>query len=286
MNIVIFPNLMKKDAYSCTVEVCDILTKLGADVYMDLKYYEQFKSNNLIKFDLFSNVICHSDIAIAIGGDGTILKCASKMTNSNTRLLGINTGRLGFMASVEKDELVILKNLFTNEYKISERMRLKAELVKDNRTLAYYALNDVVVSGEYARIADFDVFVNNNLIGNYRADGIVFSTPTGSTAYSLSAGGPIIEPELECIEMNLICPHSLFTRPMIYSDDKIITLIHNSPESANIFFCVDGNEAIPLARGQKLTITKSENKVKLIDMTGITFYDSLNKKLMQSLKGN
>ena len=164
-------------------------------------------------------------------------------------------------------------------------MRLKAEVVKDNRTLDYHALNDVVVSGEYARIADFDVFVNNNLIGNYRADGIVFSTPTGSTAYSLSAGGPIIEPELECIEMNLICPHSLFTRPMIYSDDKIITLVQNSPESTNIFFCVDGNEAISLERGQKLTITKSENKVKLIDMTGITFYDSLNKKLMQSLKG-
>ncbi|MDO5560617.1 MAG: NAD(+)/NADH kinase [Oscillospiraceae bacterium] len=283
MKIVIFPNLMKKDAYACTVSVCRLLISCKAEVYMDSAYQKMFHDLNL-RFGNFNEIVKTADIAVAIGGDGTILKCAARMIGCETKLLGINTGRLGFMASVEKHELELLERLFTNDYTISNRMMLTAQMTDDDKVMEYHALNDVVVSGSYSKIADFDVYANNNLIGNYRADGVVFSTPTGSTAYSLSAGGPIIEPELECIEMNLICPHSLFTRPMIYTPDKILTLVNGSSEN-KICLCVDGNEPVVLKKGQKLRIKKSIYKIKLIDITGASFYDSLNKKLMQSLKG-
>ncbi len=283
MKIVVFPNLMKKDAYRCTLAVCGILSGLGAEIGMDDIHRENFKSMNFIRFGALRELMNEADVAIAIGGDGTILKCASYMSESNAQLLGINTGHLGFMASVEKDNLELLKRLFTGNYNISERMFLKAEYEIEGKIQTFHALNDIVVTGMYAKIIDFDIYVDKNLIGNYRADGVVFATPTGSTAYSLSAGGPIIEPEIECVEMNLICPHSLFARPMIYSSDKVITFIHNS--DTDIRFCVDGNDAIKIERGKKLVISKSERKIKLIDMTGTTFYDALNQKLARTLKG-
>ncbi len=286
MKIVIFPNLQKKDAYNCTVKVCGILNKLGAELSIDEKYTQEFRSLNYLKFGKFTSLAKEADIAVAIGGDGTILKCAYGMIGSDTRLLGINTGRLGFMASVEKDNLNVLERLFTNEYKISERMMLQAEYTENGNKKIYHALNDVVVSSRYSKIIEFDVSVNGNLTGNYLADGAVFSTPTGSTAYALSAGGPIIEPELECLEMNLVCPHSLFVRPMVYSADSVISLVHHSSSELKTGFSIDGNDHIYLEEGNELIIRKSPHKMKLIDMTGITFYESLNRKLMRSLKGN
>lgn len=286
MKIVIFPNLKKKDAYICTVSVCGILGELGAELYMDSMYEETFSSLSGITYGDFSKLAAESDFAIAIGGDGTILKCAAAMIGADTKLLGINTGRLGFMASVEKDDLQVLKNLFTGDYKVSERMLLAAEYEDESGHRIYRAMNDVVVSSRYSKIIEFDVYAGDNLIGNYLADGAVFSTPTGSTAYALSAGGPIIAPELECLEMNLICPHSLFVRPMIFTADSVISLVHHSSEEVSVGFSVDGNEPVVLKKESRLIIRKSSCKIDLVDMTGITFYDSLNRKLMRSLKGN
>jgi len=286
MKIIVYPNLLKKDAYSCTLAVCGILSGLGAEVCMDQSNAEVFKSLTNVRFAPFSQLIEDADIAAAIGGDGTILKCASKMIGKNTELLGINTGTLGFMASVERDSLDSLRRLFTGDYRVSERMLLTAEYTEDGVKRSFNALNDVVVTGAYSKIIDFDVYVNDVHTGSYRADGAVFATPTGSTAYSLSAGGPVIEPELECIEMNLICSHSLFSRPMIHTHDKVLSVVHNSPDEKNICFSVDGNEPVSFRRGEKLVIRKSVHKIKLIDMNGESFYDALNKKLMRSLKGD
>lgn len=286
MNIVIFPNLKKKDAPACTLEVCRILHELGAELSMDSIYEETFSSLPYVKYGDFRTLAAGADFAAAIGGDGTILKCAAAMTGTDTKLLGINTGRLGFMASVEKDNLQVLENLFTGKYTVSERMLLAAECETEDGKIIQRAMNDVVVSSRYSKIIEFDVYAGENLIGSYLADGAVFSTPTGSTAYALSAGGPIIEPELECIEMNLICPHSLFVRPMIFNADSVITIVHHSSEEVRVGFSVDGNEPVILDKESRLVIRKSSCKIKLIDMTGITFYDSLNRKLMRSLKGN
>lgn len=286
MKTVIFPNLKKKDAFSCTVEVCRILDRPGTEIFMDSRYAEVFSGIKNVSYGEFGTLAESADFAIAIGGDGTILKCADAMTGANPKLLGINTGRLGFMASVEKDSLRDLEKLYTGEYRVSERMLLEAEYETEEGRKIYRAMNDIAVSSRYSKIMEFDVYTGDNLIGNYLADGVVLSTPTGSTAYALSAGGPIIEPELECIEMNLICPHSLFVRPMIFNSNSVISVIHHSSEAIKAGFSVDGNEPVKIKRDSRLIIRKSERKINLIDIKGDTFYDSLNKKLMRSLKGN
>ena len=239
MKTAIFPNFQKENALFCAREVCDILHSVDIEVYINEMYKKEFEDKSFVKFGKLEDYIDDMNFAIAIGGDGTILKNAKHIVGKDIKLLGINTGRLGFMASIEPDELNELKRLKTGEYSVSERMMLKAEVTsKDGTIKKYVALNDVSIARPYAKICDFEVFVNGSLIGQYRADGVVFSTPTGSTAYSLSAGGPIIEPDLECIEMTLICPHSLFTRPMLFSSEKNITTVHRVRENPQMYLSV------------------------------------------------
>lgn len=286
MKISIFPNFQKENALKCSREVCDILHQNNVELYVDKKYYEQFKDKNHVNFGIFKDFVKESDIAIAIGGDGTILKCARYLLGLDTKLLGINTGRLGFMASLEFDELDEMERLIKGDYDIIKRMMLDTRIYTGEEYCENIALNDVSVARVYSKLCDFSVYVDDELIGSYRADGVVISTPTGSTAYALSAGGPIIEPDLDCIEMTLICPHSLFSRPMLFSPERVIKLVHNVETKPELYISIDGNEPITFDNKQVLEIKRSAHKINLIDMKSNTFYDSLNKKLMRSIKGN
>lgn len=284
MKAVIFPNFQKNNALETARSVCDILNKNEIEVYIDNNYINDFSDKPFVKFGVFDKLAVNADFAIAIGGDGTILKCAKHIIGLDIKLLGINTGRLGFMSAIEYDQLQQLDALKTGNYTVSERMMLKAEVLIGNKKIASEALNDVSVSSVYSNICDFDISINENIIGSYRADGAVFSTPTGSTAYSLSAGGPIIEPEMNCIEMTLICPHSLFARPMIFSPDKKITFENSSRRNPDMYVSIDGNKPLELTYGSKVNITASEHKIKIIDIKRNTFYNSLNRKLMHPIK--
>lgn len=286
MKVVIFPNFQKENALKCSREACEILYRFGVEIYIDSKYRSFFEDMAFIKYSAFSEAVKFADTAIAVGGDGTILKCAKYLVGLDTKLLGINTGRLGFMASLESDRLDELERLISGEYSVSERMMLETEICSVNKSFSATALNDIVVSRIYSKISDFEIYADEELIGKYRADGAVFSTPTGSTAYSLSAGGPIIEPDLECIEMNLLCPHSLFTRPVLFSPEREIRFSHSVEASAEVYISIDGGEPMVLDKEECLRIKKSEHKIHLIDMNGNKFYDSLNKKLMKSIKGD
>ena len=226
MKVAIYPNFQKENALKCSREVCEILHQYNSEIYIDNKYFEQFQDKDYINFGVFKDFVKESDIAIAVGGDGTILKCARYLLGLNTKLLGINTGRLGFMASLEFDELSELYRLL-KDYDIIKRMMLDTRIYTGEQYCNNIALNDVSIARLYSKLCDFNVYIDDNLIGSYRADGIVISTPTGSTAYALSAGGPIIEPNLDCIEMTLLCPHSLFSRPMLFSPERVIKIVHN-----------------------------------------------------------
>jgi len=284
MKAVIFPNFQKNNALETARSVCDILNKNEIEVYIDNNYINDFSDKPFVKYGVFDKLAVNADFAIAIGGDGTILKCAKHIIGFDIKLLGINTGRLGFMSAIEYDQLQQLDALKTGNYTVSERMMLKAEVLTGNKKIVSEALNDVSVSSVYSNICDFDISINENIIGSYRADGAVFSTPTGSTAYSLSAGGPIIEPEMNCIEMTLICPHSLFARPMIFSPDKKITFENSSGRNPDMYVSIDGNKPLELTYGSKVNITASEHKIKIIDIKRNTFYNSLNRKLMHPIK--
>lgn len=273
--VAIFHNSQKNNADICALQVADILHNNGIEVFADYQRSEFYKNKPYINFGDFSSVAKSCDIVIAIGGDGTILQCAKYIIGSDTQLLGINTGRLGFMASVELSQLSVLNRLPFKEYSVIPRMLLKVSLSNGS---TFEALNDISIVRQYSKIFDFSINLENTHIGSYRADGIIFSTPTGSTAYSLSAGGPIIEPDAQCIEMVLVSPHFLGTRPMIFSPNKVLTFSHRC-DDGDIFFSVDGSTPINLPRNVTVTVERSPHSINIIDMMNNTFYVSLNEKL-------
>lgn len=284
MKAAIYPNFQKNNALECARRLCDILQKNDIEIFIDEGFKREFQDKADIKYGIFEELAKQAEFAIAIGGDGTILQCAKHIVNFETKLLGINTGRLGFMSALEYDQLEEISKLKSGDYTVSERMMLSAEIKNNGFACKAEALNDISISAVYSNICEFDINLDGSLMGGYRADGVVFSTPTGSTAYSLSAGGPIIEPEMKCIEMTLICPHSLFTRPMIFSPDKKITFKNSSERNPEMFVCIDGNKPIKLEYGACVDITSSAHKIKIIDIKENTFYNSLNRKLMRPIK--
>lgn len=285
LNIAIFPNFQKPNALPCAKQVCERLSALGATIYMDEAYRAEFAEMVYIHYGVFTSLVYSMDVVIAIGGDGTILRCAKQMISSKALLLGINTGHLGFMATLESDQLDELENLFNGKYQISKRMLLRGELHGDDKKSCFTALNDIAVSGMYGKVFDFSVYADDFLIGRYRADGMVCSTPTGSTAYALSAGGPIMEPELSCIEIALICPHSLFNRPLLLSSERKISIRHTAGCERSIYLSADGEPPISFPPSYQLDIQRSTHEISLIHFKNGSFYDSINRKLMQSIKG-
>ena len=285
LRFAIYPNFQKEHALPCAVEVCQRLHALGGEVYVDLAYRREFSELEFLQYGEFTDLMERVDIVIAIGGDGTMLRCAKEMIDSSAVLLGINTGHLGFMAGLETNELDKLEKLFCGEYFLSERMLIEGELCGEGCGRRFTALNDIAVSGLYGKVFDFSVFSADALIGRYRADGVICSTPPGSTAYALSAGGPLMEPELSCIEITLICPHSLFNRPFLLSADRRLTIRHAADEARHICLSADGEEPIPFPADACLQIRRSRHTVKLISPGKTSFYDAVSRKLMQSIKG-
>ncbi len=285
LNFAVYPNFQKKNALPCAREVCRRLHELGGAVWVDEAYQAEFSDLPYVQYGLFVLLAQQADIVIAIGGDGTMLRCARQMIGSPAGLLGINTGHLGFMASLETNQLELLEKLFTGDYCCSQRMMLKADLIGEHKKIKFHALNDFVISGLYGKVFDFSVMADKAVIGQYRADGVVCSTPTGSTAYALSAGGPLMEPELSCIELTLICPHSLFNRPLLLSAERKLTIRHTADCSRNICLSADGEPPVAFPAGYSLEIVRSRHSIRLISMTESSFFDSVNQKLMQSIKG-
>lgn len=285
LNIAIFPNFQKPNALPCARQVCSRLHNLGVQVYTDTAYRAEFSMQPYVEYGVFSDLARRMDIVIAIGGDGTILRCAKQMIGSPAKLLGINTGHLGFMAALEADQLDELGRLVRGEYFLSERMLLSGILKGEGDRICFTALNDIAVSGMYGKVFDFTVLSDDVPVGRFRADGVICSTPTGSTAYALSAGGPIMEPELSCIEIALICPHSLFNRPLLLSADRTLRIRHTAGEMRNICLSADGEPPIAFPSSYALEIRRSSCSISLIGMKGNSFYDAVNRKLMQSVKG-
>ena len=285
MKIYLFPNLDKQHCREYTVDTCEVLKKHDARLCISKKYYDDFKHIDGLEFS-DESAVKDCDVIIVIGGDGTILECASIAAGYNKPILGINCGRLGFMASLEYDELEKLSNLFSGDYTTSRRMMLSVSVVPQNgEKLELTALNDVVVSkSDDCKIADFEIAKNGSTIASFRADGVVFSTPTGATAYSMSAGGPIIEPDMQCIEFTQICAHTLFARSMVLSPTSTIEIKSHIGSGSHTLVNVDGNVIYHLMHGDVVIVKKSDLYVDIIDINGDSFFTAVNKKLMKPLK--
>lgn len=284
MKAVLYPNFQKKNALSCALNVCDVLDKSGIQVSISAEYKKEFSRKPFVLFEDINEAVRTSDIVIAIGGDGTILRCAKFLIGTDAKLLGINTGTLGFMAGLEADELDKLSQLTTGEYDISERMTIDVVIHGKDSDTVLTALNEVSARSGSFRISDFEVYADGYLVGKYRADGVLFSTPSGSTAYALSAGGPVIEPDLECIEMTLICPHSLFSRATLFSAHKKLKLIDKTAGEQSIVVSVDGEVNYRIGENEAIEIMRGRNNLKFVNLVGNSFHESLCRKMCKPIK--
>ena len=249
---------------------------LSLKVDAELKSYGAVVSFN-------ESEIKNADVVIAVGGDGTTLNVAKKASFVGIPTLGINSGRLGFMSGLEKNELALLKNLVSSEYIIENRMMLKAAIIEGDRLIGeYHCLNDAVISrGSLARLIDICVMCEGRDVTNVRADGMIVSTPTGSTAYSMAAGGPVVSPDTSCFIVTPICPHSLVNRSIIFSPDKELELFAGSDMNNKAFLSIDGADSIPVDDKVKIIISKSEYQAKLIKIKPDNFYEILNNKTIE-----
>ncbi len=284
MKIAIMPNFGKLHALKTALKCCDILYSLGVEVLAEDCFRKEFAEKSFVDFGTAEEISAECDIIIAIGGDGTILTASAYASDHDKPLLGINTGRLGFMASMERDELDGLAKLKTGDYITEERMMLDASLVRGGGTVSSHtALNDVLIARPYSKITDYEILTDGIVVSSMRSDGMVFATPTGSTAYALSAGGPILEPETECIQLTPICPHSLFSRTMVFKSSRVLEVRHFSDDDS-VYFSVDGKFSCALKKDESLIIKRSEKKLRLIDVKNHSFFSAVNSKLMNSIK--
>lgn len=222
------------------------------------------------------------DLIIVLGGDGTLLKIAQEAAIHSIPILGINFGHLGFLSELEKEDLKILERMLHGQYQIEERMMLKCTVQAEETETCYYGLNDIVISrGAMPRMIHFNIHVENQCVEEYIADGLILATPTGSTAYSLSAGGPIVEPSTDLIIATPICPHSMKSRSLIIGGQKKIQVGLDEAYNATAFISVDGMENIVVPPSGSIVIEKAEYTTKLLRVTDKNFYSILKEKLTE-----
>ena len=287
MKIHIHSNMTRKYAYEVTKDVYNELLSLGAEISMPLElkeYFCEFKAKFMPEYIAVS--LC--DVVIAIGGDGTIIHAAHFAAEYDKPILGINAGRLGFLAGLEKQELHLLKNLFCGNYKADKRMMLKVSHKSGGEIKGeYYCLNDCIVArGASLRLCEIEAEYNKGRINTFLGDGLIIATPTGSTAYSLSAGGPVVDTAIESLILTPICTHSLFTRSMIFQSDSIIKLRVTNPEVSLPVFTCDGNSGVSLNDNDTLEIKKSNRVTTLIKIKSDSFADIFSQKLIERYSEN
>lgn len=281
MKIAVIPNTDKQCAIDCSASIAELLCENGATVLMSKELIDRVDSEVTFIAD-FEELIKESDCVVTVGGDGTIIHCAKYAAAYGKSIIGVNLGRLGYVAEIEPTEIQMLTNLISGGYKTIERMTLDVSITHSDGTKeSYLAVNDAVISrGSLSRIIDLDVFVGDEKISNYRADGLLFSTPTGSTAYALSAGGPVIDPNLSLIELTPVCPHSLTARTVIFTDDTVLSVVCNSPDST--FLTIDGQISVPLNNTDIVCVRKSDKPLKMNVMKLKNFYRVAGEKLLKS----
>lgn len=227
------------------------------------------------------------DYAIVLGGDGTILRVARELSGKNVPILGVNLGQMGFLAEVEPSRLEeALIQLAEGRYNILHRSMLSARVFRDDSQVAdFMALNDVVVSkSPFSRIIFVDTFVNDRFLESYPGDGLIVATPTGSTGYSLSAGGPIVNPVLDVMIITPICPHILHHRSVVVASHERISIKIRSRRQSEVFLTVDGQVGFNLEDGDQVLVTRAPLTTPLVQLEGSNFYVLLHRKLMKVIR--
>lgn len=281
-NIVLTPNPYRDKNFQTVRSALQILKNAGAQTRLCLPFevdrgYELPKD---LRFSRLERELPNAELVICFGGDGTILHMAKSAAKRGVPVLGVNIGTMGFIAELESSELGKLANLVRGEYTLESRMMLDVTVQREQDILFHdICLNDVVVTkGTVARIVHLAVKCDGTTAMEMGGDGVILATPTGSTAYSLSAGGPIVEPEAQNIVITPICPHDMGSRCIMASDKRTITVEMARNARRNAYLSVDGGKAIRLNMGDVVTVKKSQIVTKLVRLNQRSFYDVVNVK--------
>ena len=280
--IILTPNPYRDKDFQTVRSAIRILKEAGVDVRVCLPF-EVDRSYDLprdIRFSRLDRELPGASAVICFGGDGTILHMAKAATRQGIPILGVNIGTMGFMAELESSELEQLKRLANDDYSIDKRMMLDVT-VHRGRDIIFHdiGLNDVVITkGAIARIVHLSVKCDGVQAMECGGDGVIVATPTGSTAYSLSAGGPIVEPEAQNIIVTPICAHDVGSRCIVASEKRVITVELSKNARRNAYLSVDGGKAFRMNMGDVATVKKSNLMTKLIRLKDRSFYDVVNMK--------
>ncbi len=275
-NVVIIPNPTKDPQFSVTKNLVKKLISLGITVYIDEKFSDGFSG----EVAFYDKIPASAELIIVVGGDGSILDASVTAIEEDIPILGVNLGKVGYLSEVEPDNLDILSGLVCGDYKIQEKMLLSVvhKSAGTETRAVRLAVNDVIVSHDtFVGIADF---ILENSVGDcvkYRADGLILSTPAGSTAYALSAGGPIVSHDIDSITATPICPHSFFNRSIIFKSTEKIKLKNTSNTPLNV--SVDGRYFHSVARDEECVIKMADKKLRVLTFSENNMFSTLFKKM-------
>lgn len=280
VKFAVIPNMTRKNAFGVTEKFLNAIKDLNCKALLEEKNKDAFGEKSFAEYGNLDFVLENCDTVISIGGDGTFINAAKLSVKYKKPLICVNAGKLAYLACLEADEAQLLKNVVDGDFTTEKRMMLEAAVVDKNGKILYHSncVNDAVVSRSGSiRIMKLDVSCNGEPLIQYMADGVIVSTPTGSTAYSLSAGGPVIEPGVESMMLTPVCCHSVFSRSVVLKDSSFLEIKHdNSGES--ILSC-DGESAVQIPVDAVVTVKRSEDTAEFIKINNYTFIDVLRKKI-------
>lgn len=280
-NITITTNYKIPEKAEVAREAAKRFIECGATMILPSYAKGLLEEGHSVKYVAPERMYDNVDLIVVVGGDGTVLEAARRAAPKEIPILGINKGRLGYMTSLEVDELDMIEKVMRGEYYFDIRSMLDIELRHNGKPLyVSCALNDAVVSnGSIAKVVDMQLNADDKVVGKYRADGLIVSTPSGSTAYSLSAGGPVMSPNVNAICVTPICSHSFRDRPIVFSDESVIEIFNICEREPYLYLSIDGRINIRIMKNQSVRITKSKKIAKLIRVKDHNFYAELCNKL-------
>jgi NAD+ kinase len=274
----------KPEAVTITGQLVEWLQPKGVEVYIEEEIEKSLRPNltapflNPVKRE---EIPSHAEMIIVLGGDGTLLSVARLVGSHEVPILGVNLGGLGFLTEIRLEELYrVLERVIQGDFVTDERVVFHAAVIRRGERLAeFIVLNDAVINkGALARIIDLETTINGEYLTTFKSDGLIISTPTGSTAYNLSAGGPIVYPSLHCIIITPICPHTLTNRPIVIPDDVEVRAILKSRQQ-EVILTLDGQQGFVLEFGDVVEVKKAEGKILLIKSPYRHYFEVLRKKL-------
>ena len=274
---IIIPNITKDKNFGVTSRVIKKLSELGISSFVEEGYY----ADSLAGTQRFDDIPEDADFIVVVGGDGSVIDASILALNLDIPILGVNLGKVGYLSEVDPDDIDKLDSLATGEFAIEEKMLLEAEKRSSDGSLITserLAVNDVVISHDnYFGISDFKIFNSHGDRIKYRADGVIVATPAGSTAYSLSAGGPVVSHSLDSIIVTPVCPHSFFNRSILYSPDECLHIANAGESVLNV--SIDGRLFTKLEYSESCVVRKSEKRMKMISFSENNMFSTLFKKI-------